>query len=127
MAGFQFLALICVGSLFALTGLRQFFVAPLASELSNVLWFLLQVAPLIAVLPGVLRGHGRGFFYAMLAALPYFVHGVIALTAGSRGLGMAESGTAIALLAVCYLALRRLPRGAGGEPASVDDPRRSDS
>ena len=127
MAGFQFLALICVGSLFALTGLRQFFVAPLPNELPNALWFLLQVSPLIAVLPGVLRGHGRGFFYAMLAAMPYFVHGVIALTAGSRGLGMAESGTAIALLAICYLALRRLPRGVGGEPASVNDPRRRDS
>jgi uncharacterized membrane protein len=126
MAGFQFLALLCLGSLFALTGLNQFFVAPLASGLTTTLWFLLQVAPLILVLPGLLRGHGRGFFYAMLAALLYFVHGAIVLTAGSRGFGMAESGAAIALFAVCYLALRRLPRGAGGELASVDDPGRRD-
>ncbi|MGA0840548.1 MAG: DUF2069 domain-containing protein [Pseudomonadales bacterium] len=117
MAGFQFLTLLCLGSLFAITGLRQFFMTPLANPVPNALWFLVQVSPVIAVLPGVLRGHGRGFFYAMLAALPYFLHGIVIVTGGERGLGMVESGAAIALLAVCYLALRRLPRGAGGAPS----------
>ncbi|MFM7120327.1 MAG: DUF2069 domain-containing protein [Gammaproteobacteria bacterium] len=116
MAGFQFLALLCMGSLFALTGLRQFFIDPLPAATVNALWFALQVLPLLVVLPGVLRRHGRGFFYAALVALLYFVHGVLATAAGRQALGLAETAFSIGLLAVAFLALRRLPRGAGGAP-----------
>ncbi len=115
MAGLQFLALLCIGSLFALTGLRQFFIDPLPAANINVIWFGLQVLPLVAVLPGVLRRHGRGFFYAALTALLYFVHGVLATSAGQQALGLAETGLSIGLLAVAFFALRRMPRGSGGE------------
>jgi uncharacterized membrane protein len=114
MKGYQFLALLLIGSLFALTGLRQFFVQPLASPVPNALWFLLQVAPLVAILPGILRLSGRGFFYAILAAMLYFIHGVMeAATADLRALALWEVGFATALVATGSLAMRRLNREQG--------------
>ena len=105
----QFLALLMIGSLFALTGLRQFFVQPLESPLPNLIWFVLQVAPLLAILPGVLRCSARGFFYAALAALLYFVHGVMeAATPELRIMAVWEIGFATALVAVASLAIKRM-------------------
>ena len=37
LQGLQFLTLLAAGSLFALTGLRQFFVEPLASPVPNLI------------------------------------------------------------------------------------------
>jgi uncharacterized membrane protein len=111
MKPYQLLALILIGSLFALTGLRQFFVQPLASPLPNLLWFLLQVAPLLAILPAILQGSARGFFYAILAAMLYFIHGVMqAATPDLRALALWETGFAIALVATGSFAMRRLNR-----------------
>jgi uncharacterized membrane protein len=111
MKGYQLLALFLIGSLFALTGLRQFFVQPLASPFANVAWFVLQVLPLLAVLPGVLRLSARGFFYAILAAMLYFIHGVMeAATPALRGLALWEIGFATALVAVGAYAMRHLGR-----------------
>ena len=42
LRGLQFLVLFSIGSLFALTGLRQFFVEPLASTGSNLIWFVIH-------------------------------------------------------------------------------------
>lgn len=109
MKGLQFLALIMLGSLFAVTGLRQFFVEPLDDALSNTLWFAIQVLPLLVVLPGLLRGSHRGYFYAILAATLYFIHGTMeAATADQRLLALWETGFAVALIAVACLAMRRL-------------------
>lgn len=109
MKGLQFLALVMIGSLFAVTGLRQFFVEPLDGAVSNTLWFLVQVAPLLLVLPGVLRGSHRGYFFAILAAFLYFIHGTMeAATADQRALALWETGFAVALVAVSSLAMRRL-------------------
>lgn len=109
MKGHQLLALLLIGSLFALTGLRQFFVQPLATPLANVSWFVIQVAPLLAILPGVLRATGRGFFYAILAAMLYFIHGVMeAATPELRALALWEIGFATGLVAVGAYAMRRL-------------------
>jgi len=111
MKGYQLLTLMLLGSLFALTGLRQFFVQPLASPVPNALWFLLQVAPLLATLPGLLQGSARGFFFAILAAMLYFIHGVMeAATADLRSLALWEIAFAVAMVAVCSLAMRRLQR-----------------
>ncbi|MDZ7670150.1 MAG: DUF2069 domain-containing protein [Gammaproteobacteria bacterium] len=109
MKGLQFLALLMLGSLFAVTGLRQFFVEPLDEALSNTLWFAIQVLPLLVVLPGVLRGSHRGYFYAILAATLYFIHGTMeAATADQRLLAFWECGFAVALITVACLAMRRL-------------------
>ncbi|MFW6094107.1 MAG: DUF2069 domain-containing protein [Pseudomonadota bacterium] len=111
MKGLQFLALVLIGSLFAVTGLRQFFVEPLAASTTNVLWFAIQVLPLVAVLPGVLRGGSRGYFYTILASMLYFVHGVLeAATADQRTLALWETAFAVALIAVASVAMRRLNR-----------------
>lgn len=109
MKGLQFLALFFIGSLFAITGLRQYFVEPLDSPVSNTLWFLIQVLPLLVVLPGVLRGQHRGYFYAILAASLYFIHGTLeAATADQRTLALWETGFAVALITTASLAMRRL-------------------
>lgn len=111
MKGYQLLALLLIGSLFALTGLRQFFVQPLATPFANVLWFIVQVLPLLAVLPGVLRVSSRGFFYAILAAMLYFIHGVMeAATPTLRTLALWEIAFATGLVAVGSYAMRRLAR-----------------
>lgn len=109
MKGLQFLCLLLIGSLFAVTGLRQFFVEPLDGQLTNTLWFVLQVAPLLIVLPGVLRGTHRGYFYAVLAAALYFIHGVLeAATDDQRTLALWEVAFAVGLVAVASSAMRRL-------------------
>jgi uncharacterized membrane protein len=106
--GLQFLCLLWIGSLFAATGLRQGFVEPLESGVSNAVWFVIQVLPLLLVLPGVLRASHRGFFYAVLAATLYFVHGTMeAVTADQRALAFWEVGFSVALVATASLAMRR--------------------
>lgn len=109
MRGLQFLTLLLIGSLFALTGLRQFFVEPLATSSSNVIWFVIQVLPLLAVLPGVLRMKVRSYFFAVVAAMLYFIHGVmLASTADLRALGLWEVVFATALMFTATWVMRRL-------------------
>lgn len=109
MKGWQFVCLVLLGSLFALTGLRQFFVEPLAGTASNVIWFGIQVLPLLLVLPMLLRGHSRGYFYSVLAASLYFIHGTMeAATPELRTLALWEVGFAVALIAAASIAMRRL-------------------
>jgi len=109
LRGLQFLCLFCLGSLFALTGLKQFFIEPLASAPSNLLWFLVQVLPLLAVTPGVLRLKARSFLLAVLAAMLYFSHGVMeATTADMRLYGLWEVGFAMGLVLTASFALRHL-------------------
>lgn len=111
MKGFQFLCLLLMGSLLAVTGLRQYFVEPLDTAFSNTLWFAIQILPLIAVLPGVLRGTSRGYFYATLAAALYFIHGVLeAVAPDQRALALWETGFAVALILSASLAMRHLAR-----------------
>jgi len=109
LRGLQFLCLLCLGSLFALTGLKQFFIEPLGSAPSNLLWFLVQVLPLLAVAPGVLRLKARSFLLAALAAMLYFSHGVMeAPTADMRVYGLWEVGFAMGLVLTASFALRHL-------------------
>jgi uncharacterized membrane protein len=107
--GLQFLCLLLIGSLFAVTGLRQYFVEPLDGALVNSLWFLIQVLPLLLVLPVMLKGGHRGYFYAVLAASLYFIHGVLeAATVDQRTIALWEVGFAVGLVAVASAAMRRL-------------------
>ncbi len=100
-----FVCLLLIGSLFALTGMRQFFVEPLASTQSNIIWFVIQVAPLLVIIPGLLRMHYRSAFYTILVASLYFVHGVLlAVDEAHRLLAFTEVGISLALvLAATYL------------------------
>ncbi len=106
LRGLQFLTLFFVGSLFALTGLRQFFVEPLASTSSNLIWFGIQVLPLLLVLPGVLRLAPRSYLLAILASMLYFCHGVLqAVSVEDRVLGLWEVGFSLALVHQCVARL----------------------
>ena len=121
LRGLQFLVLFSIGSLFALTGLRQFFVEPLASTSSNVIWFIVQVLPLLLVLPGVLRLSPRSYLFAILAAMLYFCHGVLqAVSIDDRTIGLWEVGFSLALVLTASFALRHL-RMAGAELGQEDD------
>jgi len=106
--GWLFIALLLIGSLFALTGLRQFFIQPLATTSSNVVWFLIQVSPLLIILPGLLSVSTRSAFYAIVVALLYFIHGVlIAATEPLRWFGVVEIIVACALIADATWLLRK--------------------
>jgi len=121
LRGLQFLTLFCIGSLFALTGLRQFFVEPLASANTNLIWFGIQVLPLLLVLPGVLRLTPRSYLFAILAAMLYFCHGVLqAVSAEDRLIGLWEVGFSLALVLTASFALRHL-RMAAADLSDADD------
>ena len=79
MRGWLFLSLVCAGSLLAVTGLRQFFIEPLNTSSSNVIWFLIQVLPLLAPLPGALQGQLRSMFILCLVSSLYFIHAVLVI------------------------------------------------
>ncbi len=110
--GLQFVSLLMAGSLFALTGLRQFFIYPLENSTINLLWFTVQVLPLLLVLPGLLALKSRGFFFTALASTLYFVHGVLlAVDPSDRLIGLCEVGFAIALLGFSAYAVKRIDIG----------------
>ncbi len=95
---------ILVGSLFAITGLRQLFLDPISDNNTNIFWFVLQVVPLVALIPGLLKGNRNGFVYCALVSLLYFVHGVMLSGDTEFGrLGVLEAGLALVLTAVASL------------------------
>jgi uncharacterized membrane protein len=104
-----FVCMLLMGSLLALTGMRQFFIQPLASTQSNIIWFAVQVAPLLVIVPGLLRLHYRSAFFAILVASLYFIHGVLlAVDASTRALGFTEVGISLALVLTATYLLRGL-------------------
>ena len=117
MSGLLFLAFALLGSLIALTGLRQFFMQPLDNPTVNLVWFLLQIAPLLATLPGLMRGGLRSTFFLCLASLLYFTHGVlIAFDADTALLGATEIITSLALCAVTAYMVRRMREAQAADP-----------
>ena len=113
MRGWLFACLILTGSLVALTGLRQFFIEPLASTSSNVIWFVLQLLPLLLPLPGVLRLHLKPTFMLCLATMLYFIHGVYVISDPKLTLlGGFEIGFALALCAVTAWMVRSMREAA---------------
>lgn len=116
MQGFIFLSYLCIGSLFAMTGLRQFFIEPLVGTATNAIWFLLQVAPLLVILPGLMRGTRNAPMYAIIVAMLYFVHGVlVAATDPLRWFGLIEIAFALALTWVSTVLLKRMRQLHGHE------------
>ena len=121
LRGLQFLCVLWIGSLFALTGLRQFFVEPLASTPSNLIWFTIQVLPLLLVLPGVLALKPRSYLLATLVAMLYFCHGVLqAVSVEDRLLGLWEVGLSLALVLTGSFGLRHLRMALAGQPENGD-------
>ncbi len=109
MRGWLFIALLLAGSLFALTGLRQFFIEPLATTIPNVIWFVVQVLPLLVVLPGFLKLSTRSAFYMILAAMLYFIHGILeAATPEHRLFAGVEIAVSVGLICIATWMLRRL-------------------
>ena len=105
----QLICLLSAGSLFALTGLRQFFSEPLAHPLPNALWFLIQVLPILLVVPGIVRLKPRSFLLAALAAMLYFGHGVlVSVTPDQRASGLWEVGFALILILSAAFSVRHL-------------------
>ena len=109
MQGWLFLSYACVGSLFALTGLRQFFVTPLPDTGPNLLWFAIQVAPLVLTLPGLMQETIRTTFILCLSSMLYFVHAVIMIYDGSLVvLGWAELIFSLGLCGATTMLVRHL-------------------
>ncbi|NKC01057.1 MAG: DUF2069 domain-containing protein [Pseudomonadales bacterium] len=109
MQGWLFLSYVALGSLFALTGLRQFFIAPLADLGPNVIWFAIQVAPLVLTLPGMLAGTIRSTFLLCLGSLLYFVHGVVVVYDGGLVvIGSFEIAFALTLCGTTAFLVRKL-------------------
>ncbi len=109
MRGWLIVALFLLGSLVSVNGLRQFFVEPLTTPSVNAIWYFIQVLPLLAVLPGMLRLQPGSIFGAALVSLLYFVHGVLlAATPNLRVMGLFEAAVAIALLCVATYMTRSL-------------------
>ncbi|MFK7915195.1 MAG: DUF2069 domain-containing protein [Pseudomonadales bacterium] len=128
LRGYLFLIYLCLGSLFALFGLRQFFITPAASSLANVLWFAIAVAPMLVLIPGLLRPLGPKarltFFLASMVGMLYFVHGVwLAASPDLRTLGLWQTGFALVLTALGSLATRAAPVHAPANPAADPEPR----
>ena len=109
MKGWLFVALLLIGSLVGINGLRQLFVQPLPTTSVNITWFVIQILPLLAVLPGMLRLRPRSVFGAAFVSMLYFIHGVLlAATAPLRTIGLLEAGFAVLLLAVATYMARSL-------------------
>ncbi len=109
MRGFLFLAMMLTGSLIALTGLRQIFMQPLADDSVNMVWFIMQILPLLLTLPGVLRLTVNSTLMLCLVSLLYFTHGVlIVFDADTRLIGALEIVFSIGLCAVTAWMVRQL-------------------
>lgn len=128
LRGYLFLIYLCLGSLFALFGLRQFFLAPTPGALANVIWFTLAVAPILVLIPGLLRPLGPKarltFFLASMVGMIYFVHGVwLAAAPELRALGLWQTALALVLTALGSLATRAAPVHAPAHPAADPEPK----
>ena len=98
-----------MGSLVAMTGLRQFLFDALESSGPNVAWFIVQVIPLLVPLPGLLSGRILATFTVCMASLLYFVHGVMAaFDPNFLVYGLFEIGFALGLCASTSMLLRKL-------------------
>ena len=121
MQGWLFLSYACVGSLFALTGLLQFFVTPLPDTGPNLLWFAIQVAPLVLTLPGLMQGTIRTTFILCLASMLYFVHAIIVIYDGSLiALGWAELLFSLGLCGATTMLVRRLREAEANQSAQAE-------
>ncbi len=87
----QMMSLISLGSIFSVLALYRYFVDPLGSLLASTTVLLLQMAPLLFLVFGVIFLRSRQIFYLAMVSLLYFTHGVVQLVdPDSRVFGSAE-------------------------------------
>jgi uncharacterized membrane protein len=119
----QFVTLVSIGSLFAVFGLKRLFADADAGSPGNLALLVVQVVPLLAFVPALLRGSARASAVLGFVAIAYFVGGVLALVDPAARL----SGSALLLfsttlfLGATYYARERGRRG----DAAADDEDRS--
>ncbi len=107
--------LLWVGSLFALLGMQRFFVEPLPSLTATIAVFIVQVAPLLMVIPGALRKGSKGPLWVCLVILLYFVHGVWqAASHDARLIGILEVIFALGAFVTAWILLKVMPKEDGG-------------
>jgi uncharacterized membrane protein len=110
----RFTLLVWTGSLFALLGMQRFFGDPLPTTLATLAVFLAQTAPLLLVLPVMLRPGARGPLWLCLVMLPYFVHGIWQWTSPDVHLfGILEVVFALGAFVTSWILLKLLPRSGG--------------
>lgn len=122
MQGWLLSSFICLGSLIALTGLKQFLLAPVTDPLPNTLWFIAQILPLLAPLPGLMSGSIRATFVLCMASLLYFMHGVVVcFEPGMVLYGSSEIVFSLGLCATTAILVRRLREQAASEGQGSSD------
>ncbi len=122
MKGWLFLSLMMVGSLFAMTGLRQFFIEPLDDAGVNAAWFVIQLLPLLLPLPGLLRGNLRPVFFMCMSSMLYFIHGVLVVSDPDMQLfGIFEILFALGLCAATAILVRKIREHEAQNPSSGPD------
>ena len=119
MRGFLFIALLLTGSLVGLTGLRQFFMQPLADAGVNAAWFVIQILPLLLTMPGLLRLSIKSTFLLSMASLLYFIHGVLVVfDEATQIIGAFEIVFALSLCGVASWMVRLLREREAAAPRS---------
>lgn len=105
MRGWHVTALTMMGCLLAFTAWRQFIVDPIPSAGSNMVWFGLQIAPLLLVLPGVVKRQANALFFATVVSFLYFIHGTLhVVEVATRASGSVEILLALAFfVALCMV------------------------
>jgi uncharacterized membrane protein len=107
----RFTQLLWLGSLFALLSLQRLFADTLSAPLARITVFVVQVAPLLAVAPLLVRPGPRGTLWVCLLTPLYFVHGIWQYGApDTRWFGILEVIFALGAFATSWLLLRVLPR-----------------
>ena len=107
MQGWIFTSYVCMGSLLAITGVRQFMIEPFEPAWLNATWFFVQILPLLVTLPALMSGSLRGTFVLCMASLLYFVHGTMVIFEPElRVLGIIEAVFALGLCAATSYIVR---------------------
>jgi uncharacterized membrane protein len=103
----RFTLLIWLGSIFALLGVDSFLLDPLRSIAATAAVFAVQALPILLCAPLALRNPGRGAFWVSLAALLYFVDGVVtAFDPERRLIGALEILCALGAFTTALLLMR---------------------
>lgn len=109
MKGWLFIILVMLGSLVSLTGMRQFFLEPLATPAVNAVWFFIQIAPLLLTVPGVMQGQLKSMFLLCMVSTLYFIHGILVIFDPALfWFGTAELFFSLGLCSVSALFVRKL-------------------
>ena len=122
----HFLALLALGSLIAVYGLQHLLFPSRLSPTGQAVVFALQILPLLACLPTLLKGSARGAAYVAFLAMPYFAVAVLTLLDPTRrGWGAAELFFSLQLfLGTTYFAKARGLRNTALLAESAEGPAR---